>query len=77
MKFEVHVFPCPGIQQLLVSLEKLSPKLEGREDDIRFLKDMLQTEEFHSIMRVWKTASSHIYTPEQDMEHIHVHLYLY
>ena len=41
-----------GIQQLLVSLEKLSPRLEGRQEDIQFLKDMLQTEEFHSIMRV-------------------------
>ena len=41
-----------GIQELLASLEKLSPELEGREDDIQFLKDMLQTEEFHSVMRV-------------------------
>ena len=37
----------------MVSLEKLSPRLEGREEDIQFLKDMLQTEEFHSIMRVY------------------------
>ena len=48
-----------GIQQLLLSLEKLSPKLEGREDDIQFLKDMLQTEEFHSVMRVWKHCITH------------------
>ena len=50
---------CAGIQQLLLSLEKLSPKLEGREDDIQFLKDMLQTEEFHSVMRVWKHCIAH------------------
>ena len=57
---ELHTsLVCAGIQQLLLSLEKLSPKLEGREDDIQFLKDMLQTEEFHSVVRVYNSTASH------------------
>ena len=44
----------PDIQQLLSSLEKLSPRLQGREEDLSFLKKMLQSNEFHSLMKVGK-----------------------
>ena len=58
MAINTHLYIfAPGIQQLLVSLEKLSPRLEGREEDIQFLKDMLQTEEFHSIMKVYSNCN--------------------
>lgn len=54
----LHFATCAGIQQLLASLEKISPKLEGREDDIQFLKDMLEMEEFHSVMKVLTTYAA-------------------
>ena len=41
-----------GIQQLLASLENLTPMLKGRDDDLQFLRDMLQSNEFHSLMTV-------------------------
>lgn len=50
-----HIF-CPGIQQLLVSLEKLSPMLEGRDDDLQFLRDMLVSNEFHSLITVSRSG---------------------
>lgn len=42
----------PGIQELLLSLEQLSPQLEGREEDLAFVRELIQTNEFHSLMKV-------------------------
>lgn len=51
--FEVGVAGLAGIEQLLVSLEQLERgSLEGKEDDLAFLRGMLKTPEFHSLLKV-------------------------
>ena len=51
-----------GIQQLLVSLDKLSPMLEGRDDDLQFLRDMLVSNEFHSLMTVSRPTATYLFS---------------
>ena len=46
------VVSSSGIQSLLDSLEKLSPRLEGRKDDLEFLQNLVSSNEFHSLMQV-------------------------
>ncbi len=41
-----------GIQQLLESLEQLTPNLPERKDDLQFVRNMLHTNEFHSLVTV-------------------------
>lgn len=43
-----------GIEQLLLSLEQLEQgqQLEGKEDDLAFLRGMLKTPEFKSLLKV-------------------------
>ena len=41
-----------GIEMLLDSLQKLSPQLEGREDDLLFLRNLVSSNEFHSLIQV-------------------------
>ena len=45
-----------GIQNLLNSLQTLSPRLEGREKDLQFLQDLVNSNEFHSLMQVYITT---------------------
>ena len=45
-------FLRPGIQSLLDSLQKLSPRLEGRKDDLQFLQTLVESNEFHSLIQV-------------------------
>ena len=61
-----HILPHhtthAGIQQLLKSLETLSPRLDGRQEDLQFLSSMLQSNEFHSLLKVrlWTPTGSSI-----------------
>ena len=61
-----HILPHhtthAGIQQLLKSLETLSPRLDGRQEDLQFLSNMLQSDEFHSLLKVrlWTPTGSSI-----------------
>lgn len=47
-----YFFPCAGIQNLLHSLQKLSPRLEGRTEDLQFLQNLVKSNEFHSLIQV-------------------------
>lgn len=50
-----------GIEQLLLSLEQLEQgHLKDREDDVAFLKDMLKTPEFQSLLKVINQSSSFV-----------------
>ncbi len=45
--------PLAGIEQLLQSLEQLEHGyFQGKEEDLSFLRNMLKTPEFHSILQV-------------------------
>ena len=50
-------FACSlGIQHLLHSLQKLSPQLKGREEDLKFLQHLINSNEFHSLIQVHCTS---------------------
>ena len=51
-----------GIEQLLHSLEKLGPQLKDRQGDLQFLHDMLNSNEFQSILTVRNTHTHTIQT---------------
>lgn len=41
-----------GIQQLLVTLEKVSLMMKDREEDLKFVKKVVQSNDFQSLMHV-------------------------
>lgn len=52
--------PFAGIEQLLQSLEQLEHGyLEGKADDLAFLRDMLKTPEFKYLLKVKLRATTH------------------
>ena len=59
-----------GIEQLLQSLEQLeNGYLQGKEEDLAFLRDMLKTPEFHSLLQVSTNfRGSGVATPLTKME---------
>lgn len=51
--------PFAGIEQLLQSLEQLEHGyLEGKADDLAFLRDMLKTPEFKYLLKVKQRATA-------------------
>jgi hypothetical protein len=47
-----------SILSLLDSLQKLSPRLEGRKDDLQFLQALVESNEFHSLIKVHHEVSA-------------------
>ena len=41
-----------GIQQLMSTLEKVSPMMKDREEDLSFVKRVVQSNDFQSLMHI-------------------------
>ena len=53
--------PSPEIHHLLESLQRLSPHLRDRKEDLDFLQTLLKSNEFHSLIQVCQTMDIYIY----------------
>ena len=41
-----------GIHQLMLTLEKVSPMMKDREEDLKFVKKVVQSNDFQSLMHI-------------------------
>lgn len=46
------VFFHAGIQQLVLTLEKVAPLMKDREEDLSFVKRVVQSNDFQSLMEM-------------------------
>ncbi|XP_070570219.1 MAGUK p55 subfamily member 7-like [Ptychodera flava] len=49
----------PGLQRLLASLDQLQNKVDGKEDDLTFLKHLFQSQDIQALLKIHSKVSSH------------------